>query len=70
MPWPDLIKSWNFFLWPLVDNGIFTMLQGRLLWVAIRGRNVTSKEGQHKLQAMDEDEDEDEDGEITLPLTV
>lgn len=69
IPWPALIKSWNLFLWPLVDNGIFAVRQGKLLWVAIRGRKVT-KEGQHNLQAMDEDEDKDEDGETTLPLTV
>jgi hypothetical protein len=70
IPRLDLIKSWNLFLWPLVDNGIFAVLQGKLLWVAIRGRNVTSKEGRHRLQAMDEDEDEDEDEKTTLPLTV
>ncbi len=70
IPWPALIQSWNFSLWPLVDNGIFAVLQGKLLWVAIRGRKVASKEGQHKLQAVDEDEDEDEDGKTTLPLTV
>jgi hypothetical protein len=61
---------WNRFLWPLVDNGIFAVLQGKLLWLAIRGRKATSREVHHKLQAVHEDEDEDEEGEKTLPLTV
>jgi hypothetical protein len=46
--WPALIMSYSFFLWHLVDNVVFAALQGRLLWVAIRGRGVVSSEGQGK----------------------
>lgn len=66
--WPNYVLLWNRFLWPLVDQGIFAVLQGKSLWVAIRGRKATSMEGRHKLQAVDEDGDEE--GEATLPLTI
>lgn len=59
---PALIMSYSFLLWHLVDNVVFAALQGRLLWVAIRGRGVVSSEGQGKVQ--------DEDEEASLPSTV
>jgi hypothetical protein len=68
--WPTCVLLWNRDWWPVVDNGIFAMLQGKLLWVSFRGRKATSKEGRHELQAMDEEQDEDVEKETTLPLTV
>lgn len=47
--WPALIISYNFFWWPLVDNAIFVVLQGRLLWIALRGNKVISSEGQYEV---------------------
>jgi len=48
--WPALIMSYNFFWWPLVDNAIFAVLQGKLLWIALRGDKVISSEDQHEGQ--------------------
>lgn len=64
--WPALIMSWNFFWWPLVENAIFAVLQGRLLWIALRGEMVGSIESQHKVQDEDEEAIHPEQHEIHL----
>lgn len=53
--WPALIMSYNFFWWPPVDNAIFTILQGRLLWIALRGEKVISSQGQYEVEDAETD---------------
>jgi hypothetical protein len=53
--WPALIMSYNFLWWPLLDNAIFTILQGRLLWLALRGKKVISGQGQYEVQYAETD---------------
>ncbi|KAJ5674965.1 uncharacterized protein N7477_004899 [Penicillium maclennaniae] len=46
--WPALIMSYNFFWWPMVDNTVFAVLQGRLLWKACREKKVVASEDRHE----------------------
>lgn len=52
--WPAWIMSYNFFWWPLLDNAVLIVIQGKLLWIAIKGRKVIFRESQEKVRDGDE----------------
>lgn len=53
-PWAQIFFWYNTFLWAPVDNAIFAVIQGRLLWIALKERKRILAE-----EIKDESEEED-----------